>query len=31
MEVEANFGFHKILALDLGERTIATTVLLNNG
>jgi IS605 OrfB family transposase len=30
MEVKANFGFRKILAVDLGERTIAATVLLNN-
>jgi len=30
-EVEANFAFRKILAVDLGERTIATTVLLSNG
>ena len=30
-EVEVNLAFRKILAVDLGERTIATTVLLNNG
>jgi putative transposase len=30
-EVEANLAFNKILAVDLGERTIATTVLLSNG
>ena len=30
-EVEANLAFGKILAVDLGERTIATTVLLSNG
>lgn len=31
IEVEANLAFERILAVDLGERTIATTVLLNNG
>lgn len=31
IEVEANLAFRKILAVDLGERTIATTVLLSNG
>jgi len=30
-DVELNFGFRKILAVDLGERTIASTVLLGNG
>jgi putative transposase len=30
-EVEANLTFRKILAVDLGERTIAATVLLSNG
>ena len=30
-DVELNFGFRKLLAVDLGERTIATTVLLDNG
>ena len=30
-EVKANLAFSKILAVDLGERTIATTVLLSNG
>jgi len=30
-EVEANLAFKKILSVDLGERTIATTVLLSNG
>jgi len=30
-EVGLNMSFHKVLAVDLGERTIATTVLLCNG
>ena len=30
-EVKENLGFRRILAVDLGERTIATTVLLSNG
>jgi putative transposase len=30
-EVEANLAFKRILAVDLGERTIASTVLLSNG
>jgi putative transposase len=30
-DVEQTFGFQKILAVDLGERTTATTVLLCNG
>lgn len=31
IEVEVNLAFRRILAVDLGERTIATTVLLSNG